>query len=270
VDAGFAYYSRHYRSRDGALPEVAGPYISLLSTFTLLTLPTDGDTWVVFISCSSRDQLLKAARNTATWERIVRAVPHAAHWLDGEPVQDVSPMAGVVDRYRRFVIDGTPVVTGLVAVGDAWACTNPQAGRGITTGVQQAVALRNVLRESDGNPRRAALAFDDVTERTCTPWYRTQTEADRVRFAAIDAAINGRSAPPPATGPERLRAAFATAAAHDADVARAFVEMLACLTLPQEIFARPGLVERVQVLAAEHEAPVIVGPSREQLAELVS
>jgi 2-polyprenyl-6-methoxyphenol hydroxylase-like FAD-dependent oxidoreductase len=161
-------------------------------------------------------------------------------------------------------------VTGLVAVGDAWACTNPQAGRGITTGVRQAVALRDVLREHDGNPRAAALAFDDVTERTCTPWYRTQVETDRVRFAAVDAAINGREAPPPATEADQLRAAFAIAAAHDADVARALVEMLACLALPQEIFARPGFAGRVLALAAEHDTPVPVGPSREQLAALIS
>ena len=44
----------------------------------MLTLPTDADTWVVFLSCASHDRLLKPARNTQTWERIVRAVPHAA------------------------------------------------------------------------------------------------------------------------------------------------------------------------------------------------
>jgi 2-polyprenyl-6-methoxyphenol hydroxylase-like FAD-dependent oxidoreductase len=270
LDAGFSYYSRHYRSPDGALPEVAGPYITFLSTLTLLTLPTDGDTWVVFFACSSRDQLLKAARDNTTWERIVRAVPHAAHWLDAEPIQDVSVMAGVLDRYRRFVIDGQPVVTGLIAVGDAWACTNPQAGRGITTGVRHAVALRDALREHDGNPLTAALAFDDVTERTCTPWYRTQVENDRDRFAAIDAAIDGREPPTPATEPARRRAAFATAAAHDSDVARAFLEVLACQALPQEIFARPGFAEQVEALAAEHDAPVALGPNRAQLAELIS
>jgi flavin-dependent dehydrogenase len=43
-------------------------------------------------------------------------------------------MAGILDRYRRFVVDGAPVVTGYAAVGDAWACTNPSAGRGISVG----------------------------------------------------------------------------------------------------------------------------------------
>ena len=34
-------------------------------------------------------------------------------------------MAGALDRYHRFVVEGQPVATGLAAVGDAWACTNP-------------------------------------------------------------------------------------------------------------------------------------------------
>jgi hypothetical protein len=46
--------------------------------------------------------------------------------------------------------------------------------------------------------------------------------------------------------------------------------MLACLALPEEIFARPGFIERVQTLAAQHEAPRALGPSREPLAALVS
>ena len=79
-----------------------------------------------------------------------------------------------------------------------------------------------------------------------------------------------RDAPAPTTEPDRWRAAFATAAARDADVARAFIEMLACLTLPHEIFARPEFVKRVQTVAAEYEPPMAVGPSREQLAALIA
>ena len=41
-------------------------------------------------------------------------------------------MAKIEDRYHRFVVDGEPVATGVVAVGDAWACTNPSLGRGAT------------------------------------------------------------------------------------------------------------------------------------------
>jgi hypothetical protein len=33
-------------------------------------------------------------------------------WIDGEPLCDVLPMAGVLDRYYRIVIDGQAVITG--------------------------------------------------------------------------------------------------------------------------------------------------------------
>jgi hypothetical protein len=43
--------------------------------------------------------------------------------LDGTPIIPVLPMAGILDRYRRFVVDDRPVITGFAVVGDAWACT---------------------------------------------------------------------------------------------------------------------------------------------------
>ena len=39
--------------------------------------------------------------------------------------------------------------------------------------------------------------------------------------------------------------------AHDADVFRAGLEIVGCLALPQEVFARPGLAERVLGAAGE-------------------
>ena len=59
-------------------------------------------------------------------ERVVRACPLQAHWFDGgEPIGDVEVMAGVLDKYRRFVVDDRPVVTGIVSVGDALGLHQP-------------------------------------------------------------------------------------------------------------------------------------------------
>jgi len=38
-DAGFAYYTRHFRSRDGSLPEFRGPLSAALGTILCLTVP---------------------------------------------------------------------------------------------------------------------------------------------------------------------------------------------------------------------------------------
>jgi 2-polyprenyl-6-methoxyphenol hydroxylase-like FAD-dependent oxidoreductase len=270
-DAGFVYYSRYFRSRDGGLPEVTGPLpLTHLSTLSLLSLPADNDTWVVGIVCSSGDQPLKVLRRNEVWERVVRSVPHLAHWIDAEPLHDVLPMGGVVDRYRRFVLDGDPVVTGLFAIGDAWACTNPQAGRGISTGLTHAVALRDAIRAEGDGPAALARTFDALTEERCTPWYRTQVDRDHVRYAQIAAAIEGREPPASDDPAAKLQAAFAIAAAYDPDVARAFLEMMTCQTQPKDVLGRPGLVDKILEVSSTHPPPQAAGPSRGELLELVS
>ncbi len=45
-------------------------------------------------------------RDVERFNAVVRACPLQAHWLDGEPITEVLSMAGVLDRYRRFVVDG--------------------------------------------------------------------------------------------------------------------------------------------------------------------
>jgi hypothetical protein len=41
---------------------------------------------------------------------------------------------------------------------------------------------------------------------------------------------------------------------HDPDVFRAGLEIMGCLTLPHEVFARPGLTDRVLEIARDHDA----------------
>ena len=261
-DAGFAYYTRHFRSRNGKVPDYRGPLGADLATVRVLTLPGDNATWQVAVIPMAGDPPFKALRHNDTWTRVVGAFPHAAHWLDGEPTSDVIAMAGVLDRRRRIVVDGQPVITGLVPVGDAWACTNPTAGRGISLGVAHAIALRDALRQSD-DPARFVIGFDQVTEATLTPWYHNQVAVDRRRAADLQAVIEGRPLPP--RDAERAKqAAFFAAAAADADVARASFDVLACLALPEEVMRRAGIAERVAAFAGSSPPPM-PGPTRADL-----
>lgn len=52
-----------------------------------------------------------------------------ASWQDGDELTGVVVSAGSSDRIRPFVRDGVPVATGVVAVGDSWAYTDPTFGR---------------------------------------------------------------------------------------------------------------------------------------------
>lgn len=270
-DTGFAYYTRHYRSRDGSVPDFNGWVSTSTSTFSVLTVPTDNDTWSVAVVAMAGDQPLKALKGNNAWERVVRSLPHMTHWLDGDPLNDVTPMAGVMDRYRRFVIDGRPVLTGMVAVGDAWACTNPMAGRGVSLGLLHAVTLRNAWRDNLDDPEGLVLAFDRATEERLTPWYRQQVDRDYQRASEVRAAIAGRNGPAD-TGDRpaaRKQAAFFAAASTDPDVARAFLDVMSCLALPGEVLARPGIGDKVAAYLDADPVPA-PGPTRDEVLALIA
>jgi 2-polyprenyl-6-methoxyphenol hydroxylase-like FAD-dependent oxidoreductase len=267
-DTGFAYYTRHYRSRDGSVPEVRGPLSTIVGTILAATVLADNDTWTVAIMAMAGDRPLKALRHNDVWERVARSVPHVAHWTFGDPLCDVMPMAGVMDRYRRIIVDHQPVVTGLLPVGDAWACTNPTAGRGFPLGLLHAIALRDALRENPEDPARLVEAFEQVTEETLTPWYRDQIERDYQRAVEMQAVIDGREPDLPTDDPaKQILTAFLAAASVDPDVARAFFDVVACLALPAEVMGRPGIREKVAAFIGV-KPPQMPGPSRAELIAL--
>lgn len=268
-DSGFSYYTRYFTGRQ---PERRAPTLMPVGSISLLTLVGDNDTWSVTIFGAAGDQPLKTLRHNEVWTKVVRACPLHAHWLDGEPVTDVLPMSGIVDRYRRFVVDGQPVATGFVAVADAWACTNPSAGRGITVGMKHAQELRDVLRETGGDPRSTAVRFDERTEEAITPWYRAQIAVDRARFGQMEAIRSGVAPAPPEDDLARRIFGLFLLMPFDADLFRAALEYVATITPVQEVLRRPEVQARMQaVAAARRDLPPIPapGPDRGQLLALV-
>ncbi|MGY1636543.1 FAD-dependent oxidoreductase [Geodermatophilus sp. SYSU D00742] len=263
-DSGFVYYTRYFTGPER--PRRIGRALVPLGSVSLLTLPGDNDTWSVTVFSATRDAALKALRDPAAFTRVVAACPLQAHWLDGRPITDVLAMAGVLDCYRRFVLDDEPVVTGFVAVGDAWACTNPSAGRGLSVGSVHAQVLRAAVRDHLDDPGGLVRAFDTTTERQVTPFYRNQIAADRARIAEMDALRQGQEPPPP--DPRQLL--LTTAAMHDADVFRGLVEIVTCLALPQEVLSRPGMQERLSRYADAPPPPPAPGPDRRQLMDLLA
>ena len=63
------------------------------------------------------------------------------------------------------MVDETPVVTGLVAVGDAHICTNPLDGRGCSTGMWQADLLARAADDHGEDATSLAVAYDAVGRR---------------------------------------------------------------------------------------------------------
>lgn len=266
-DSGYAYYTRFY---SGEQPVAMTAPVSSIGTFMLLTLFGDNSTWSVTLWAPSGDAALKEFRHAEKFDKVVRACPLHAHWLSGEAITGVIPMAGILDKYRRFVVDGEPVATGFAAVGDAWACTNPSAGRGLSVGLMHAQRLRDVVRSSVGDPYGFAIEWDAVTESEIAPWYWNQIAADRARLAEINAVREGRATNVKTVVPLPPEfEAVARAAPFDADVFRALLETVGCLALPQEVFARSGLWSKVEA-AAPDESFALPGPTRDELLALLA
>ena len=261
-DRGFVYYSRYFT---GPRPAQYGPALMPVGSISYLTLVSDNDTWSVTLYARSGDAPLKALRNTDAFTRVATACPLAAHWVDATPISDVVAMAGIVDSYRRFVVDGEPVVTGFAAVGDAWASTNPSAGRGITIGVVQAQALRQGFAAHGGDPVAFAHAYDGLTEERAAPFHRVQVGMDSWRIAEMAAFADGTE--PPA--PDPAFTPLEVASAVDADAFRGLLDIILCLAQPEEVMARPAVAAAVRAAAGVTPQP-FPGPDRAQLLALIA
>ncbi|MBA2624151.1 MAG: FAD-dependent oxidoreductase [Acidimicrobiia bacterium] len=270
-DSGFVYYGRHFRSEDGTTPAVMAPLLSAYGSISILTLPADNGTWGIGFVTSSKDAEVRGLRDPDRWSAALREFPLVAHWGDGEPIEDgVAVMAKIEDRIRSYVRDGVPVATGIVPVADAWACTNPSLGRGATLGLMHSVALRDLLRRfGPDQPGALALEWDAVTRAVVEPWYRSTVDFDRHRLAEIEATIAGKPYQPDAPSWE-LTNALLYGALLDPELFRGFLSVLSLLELPEQVFARPGFMDKLIELGAGWRDAPSFGPSRERLVELVN
>ncbi len=267
-ESGFVYYTRFFRARGAGMPPFRAAIVTDIGTFSVLTLPSDNGTWSVTLFTSAGDQALKRLRDPDLWTAVVAACPSHRQWLDGEPITGVLPMAGVLDRFRRLLVDGRPVATGLVTVGDAMACTNPSGGRGMTLGLMGVQHLRDVIHSHPENPHRLAETWDAVAQAELVPWYRETVQEDRARFAEIEALRCGADPAPP-SGLALLQRALLAALNRDPDAFRAAVAWRGCITRLEETFADRGFVEHILEIARRSDPPPLPGPTRAELLSLL-
>jgi len=264
-ESGFAYYGRYFH-RAGGMPVFVAPALTPLGSISVLTLPADNDTWSVTLYASAADAPTRRFKDPKVFERIVRACPLHAHWLDGDPIGEMVSMVSGADRRRSYVVDAAPVVTGVVSVGDAWACTNPSLGRGSAMALLHCARLRGLVRAGLDDPVELAMAWDADTFKHLQPWHEATLQTDRRRFRAMEAAIRG--VPPDPLPP--LLETFGRAAAYDGEALRALLEINQVLALPSEVFGRDGFRDRMREVAADRQVTPPPGPTRQELLDLVA
>jgi 2-polyprenyl-6-methoxyphenol hydroxylase-like FAD-dependent oxidoreductase len=268
-DFRFAYYTRYYRKTGADLPQ---PYV--LSRYpsgsiSIGTFPADNDTWSVTVYGTNADKALRKVREPEAFNRVVRAHPERAHFIDAEPISEVLTMAGVADSERRLHANGKPVATGWLPLADAWACTNPILGRGITMGLMHTIALAPTINQILDRPIELADAWESITGDELRPWYQATVEIDRARSEEMDAIRTGKiSRHGEEMSPEE--AAFLAATLTEPAVFRGSLEVAMLQATADEVLDRPEIQERVAATAADMpDIPPPEIPSRAELEALL-
>ncbi len=264
-DSGLVYYGCHVRLPEGR--EATQPGIAFHGSVGLLSLPADAGTIGVGIIASSKDVDLRALRHEEPWRAVLALLPGGAEILECEPVSPLVAMAGIEDRWRRFVVDGSPVATGIVSVADAWAATNPTLGRGITLGTMHAIALRDIVREVGADDADLLVRrFDEVTQERFTPWYRATVWHDRHRLAEIDDAVTGDDRPLDTDWADFRR--FEGAVNNDPDLILRMLDGLHLRETPRQLIADPTILQRLDELGAK--VPLPTGPTRREVLDAIA
>ena len=268
-EGGFTYYARHLRFGGGSLPRLEAPMLSAHGSVSVLTVPADNGTAAVGIVVASGDTSLQGLRDGDTWLRVLRSFPRSAAWAEGDPLEEVKVMAKIEDRHRRYVVDGEPIASGVVAIGDSWACTNPSLGRGGAMALLHATVLRDQLHlVGDVEPRELALRFDEATMAAVEPHYRSTLQYDRHRLAEMQAAIRGETYEPDDPAWDVIQA-VQHAATSDGTALRGFHQIAGLLKTTDEVMAQPGFLDRVIELGSGWRDAPPTGPDRAELLDLV-
>jgi 2-polyprenyl-6-methoxyphenol hydroxylase-like FAD-dependent oxidoreductase len=270
-DSGFMYFGRHYRSEDGTLPFALGGGIQHFGTISSLTLPADNGTWGLGIVTNAKDRALLGLRDVGRWESVFGALPTVAHWMDGTPIDDkIVSMSKIEDRIRTLHVDGSPIATGVVAVGDAWACSNPSLGRGASLGMLHALLLRDVLGDVGlDDPFEFASTFAASTDDQLRPWFEWTRATDRHRLGQVDAGIAGEPYEPHDEDFE-LEQSLARASSKDPDLLRVLLRGALVFERPRDALARLDLFDLVSELGGGWRDEPVAAPTRDELLRLAS
>ena len=254
-DTGIVYFSRFYRLLPGAeYPPRTGPIGGDLGYLKYGVFVGDNRTFSVTLATPTvDDELRKRLADPAVFDECARQLVATAPWLDGRAVplgEDVHVMAGLLNRWRDHVVEGMPVATGVLPVGDAVLCTNPLYGRGCSTAFWSAHLMADAVAAHPDDQLAMARAYDATLRMEIFPWYRAGVEQDTEARRVAAALLAGDDPDGDDTDPRTFmrsvfREGLLPAIRSDAVVLRAFFRSLNLLSSPDAMMKDPDVGARV-------------------------
>lgn len=279
-EAGIVYLSRFYRLREGQeLPlltkDGAGGDLGYLA---FAGFYGDNRVFSITFGVPTGDrELMALMREPAAWEACIRALVPLGPWTAeglADPITGVESMARLRNRIRRFVVDGRPVATGVVVLGDAGLATNPWYGKGCSLAGMGAEALSAALAEHGRDRHALALAIDAAVRTEMEPHYALALRQDADRIKLHEAMHAG-------TEPDAMALATKDFILHglipatrtDPDVFRAFFRSFNMLDAPDALMGDAKVIGAAMAAhAAKDQRPPlpVLGPERDELLSLMA
>ncbi len=274
-ECGRSYYTRHYRLRAGERPPA--PRSGLLAatgSFIAMGFPAEQQSVQIGFATLAADVPLRALHRPKPFEALAWRIPGFVPWLQAcEPISEVFAMGGLHNTFRRLVIEGRPVVRGLIAVGDSVCTTNPTFGRGLALTLTQAVDAVDALGAHGRDLDALARAVDAASVAHVRPWFARQAEFDAWDLANRRAAVLGAPAPPPLAAPpgQVTQMQLQQAGRADPELFRLGIRVGSGLVDPDDVLGDPEVVRAVRaVLDGVDPAPPEVALDRDALLELLT
>lgn len=265
-DAGVVYFSRFYRTQDGARFGFRGAFGAGLGVGVI---GSDAGTFSITAVVDKDDKDLRQhLSDSARFDATMRLLPELADVtaVEAEPIHPVHCMTGLINRTRSYTTDdGTPRVVGLFAVGDAHTCTNPAYGRGQALALLQATLLADAL-DGATDLVEAGRAYEAASTERVVPWYQFSVLTDGMRSATPA----GRIGAPGSGGP---LAALFSGAIQDPEIIRTIMRVMNLLEPPTVLL---DLLPQLQAAAAgaaprpKRTGPKLPRPTREDLLAVVA
>ena len=282
-DTGIVYFSRFYKLRDGHdYPASSGLIGGDLGYLKYGVFVGDNRTFSVTLAVSTEDgELRRTLGAPAAFEAAARQLTVTAPWLDGR-AEAITPgvhvMAGLLNRWRDYVVGGEPVAVGIIPVGDAILCTNPLYGRGCTTAFWGAHLLADAIDASPDDLEAIARSYDAAVRSEIRPWYEASVEQDGEARRVATALLAGDDPDADSDDPRTfvrmlLRDGLAPALRRDAVVLRAFMRTLNMLSAPNTMATDPDVGARILAIWEERDTrepePALGPPRRADFVELL-
>ena len=233
----------------------------------------DHRTYSIIVATAPWDDEFRVLRHNWAYDATLAAIPLAAPWIlpeNGTPLHDVDTMAGHQNVRRHWVVDGEPVVLGLLPVGDALCTTNPVYGWGASMALTYAFAAVDAIG-AGGDARAIALRYHATVRDEADGVYQESAAMDRTR------GYQWRSDPIPehdiaeAERQSLIAEGIMQGARRDPVLGRAFLRRMNLLDAPHSILDDPEVVQRAREMRDYYASrpPRTIGPDRAELLAII-